>query len=190
MTTYNDLKAGAHVHMREPHAMVHRGNKFLAWFYEPTLSDGETMNISFKTPTDREIHFRYGVGSPYDGHIELLEGTTFSGWEGFSVINRNRQRSAPIYNFGHVLAEFPNGLVGTGQVLLNPAITDSGEVIDRLDWYGHSFNEGHEENPEQEFVLKEDTNYTIMLTNDSNQYTGGRISIDFYEVPERNYDSN
>jgi hypothetical protein len=142
------------------HAYIHDGKQFYA-YHKADITAGATLKFTFTTPaasTGKYVHFRPSVISSSGDKLSMTMTeipTSVSGGSAMTAYNRNRLSTATC---GCALAS-------------GVTLTESATVVDASFIGGGTgvggTRSGAEAQENDEIVLKQDTVYSITLTNDS-----------------------
>jgi len=156
------------------HHFIHEGSHFTAF---AVVTNGASLSISFKTPSDIEVHVIHSINTESKAHIEILEDVTVTATSGTEVTIFNRNRSSNISS--KLLQNKSGSFVANGKVLKDATITGGTAVDTYYTFTGK--NVGMRRRDNNEFVCKKDTEYTIKLTSDDGN-KGLYIQLDWYEL--------
>jgi hypothetical protein len=185
MTSFNDLKAGAHVNIDERHAQTHRGKNFHSWILDRTLSSGQAIGLGFRTPDNHEVHLDIEYTAQGAATLEVIEDCSWNPIADVNIFNKNR------------IINTPSRLkAGPGEnTTLNRTSRTTGEnggttIFSETVFFDPKMPKTL--GPDKELDLAKDTPYVVKLTADvdNNQ---GYLCLHWYElqdVPYRKARSN
>jgi hypothetical protein len=149
------------------HSEVHKGDGF-SHTEKHAIANGASFDVLMINPAGNRPHFRsltIADGAPMD--VELFEGTTVSAnGSTMGVLNTDRN-SANTNNM---------------TLFSGPTITDDGSLIEFNFVVGDRKAGGTAESPVLEWILKEDTNYLLRVTNNSGGASDFAHNLFWYEV--------
>lgn len=149
------------------HWRVHNQSAYVAHTFNSNLSASTSIILQIKTDS-RRVHMSFEVDATLSGTILWREGDTITDGSGTSVISYNLDRSSD----------------KTSTVILkkDPTITVAGTIL-RTVYAGSSQSTkiGGSIKSGTEYILKSNTNYTILFTADANN-TSAVITAVWYEV--------
>lgn len=155
------------------HHQIHEGKH-----YSITKSESSVSSISFSFKTGGDCaHMIYLFSSVSASYIQIKEGVSITATTGtqLNIINRNRNSSNQ-----SCLLDNKSGSFGANDKILQDATTSGGTVIHTDEVFGATpTGKGYRE--ENEFLLKQDTEYEIILTS-SGAAQNLHLKIDWYEV--------
>ena len=133
------------------HHEIHGGSHF-CMYINKNIPNGWTYNVAFTTPnTTSWIHMLFNVGVELEAEIILYEWvTSFTWWTAVTPINNNRNSATAS---GITDMEFDTTVTLWTPVILATAVEGSWKNF----WWG-SRND-------QEFILKQNTKYYMLVTN-------------------------
>lgn len=167
-------KAGMLPTIDDLHSRIHNGDVFSISRQVSSLADSASSLLQITTPADYGIHLKEAMIWVSDSPClyEIVESPTLTdGTSEVSSHNRNRQSSltalTKVYHdptgiSGGTVIESVNFGTGAG-----PAAVFSGDFILRLEW-----------------LLKQEKNYLIRLTNNSGSSIDVSFNIDWYELSD------
>ena len=165
-----DSETGFITNIMSDHNYIHQGKALTAIINTGSIS--AAYKIGFKTPTvasGKDVHFRpVGITTSADYvDIKLYEGDSFSGGSAVTPINRNRQSSTVT-----TMQSFSKGVTSTptGTIIYETGVGTSGIAAAKA---------GGGSASEHELILKQNTDYVMVLTPDA--ATTVVISIFWYE---------
>uniref|UniRef100_A0A6M3J5Y7 Uncharacterized protein n=1 Tax=viral metagenome TaxID=1070528 RepID=A0A6M3J5Y7_9ZZZZ len=160
------------------HHEIHDGDSFHVAVVDTVMADTETLIVAFKTPSGAKLsHMVFGWSIKAAGHVDLVEGPTWTTNTGTVIVPRNRLRSGGTSTLTEDKTATP--AYTAGGVLLNPTGLAGGTTI-TLGYGFASKTAGNQGSHDTEWVLKAATAYAIVLTADANS-NGGFIELDWYE---------
>lgn len=151
------------------HSRVHRGLAYLATTVDTSMNLNDTLVLAFKTPTPTTSlvpHLALFYSAKAAGHIDILEGPTWTAGTGSQnpIINRNRNLQVS----SSLLEDTSGSFLATGNMILNPTITDAGTAIRTLYEFAakHSGTGTLGTLDQEEIVLDYGNTYAIRFTAD------------------------
>jgi len=165
----NVTVGGGIVTIDSAHARVHLGEHFRANDQESLATTATFTYLMITAATPTFTHWGFKFESETEEGITVYEGATVSGnGTSISIVNSNRNNSNP----------------GTLAIYATPTVTGNGTIIYRLLIPGSGLapSSGAVEGSEDEFILKQNTNYIVGVHN-YGSLTGIHV-IDFkwYEI--------
>lgn len=155
------------------HHEIHEGNHYEVRINKD-VPNGGTYNLAFTTPnTTKWIHMIFGVDVELQADIILYENiTSFTGGTAVTPINNNRNS---VNTSGITDMEFDTTATVGSPTTLAHLVLGSGRVV------------GGMARGAEEFVLKQNTTYYLLITN---QATGAanetNITLNWYEHTDKN----
>ena len=151
------------------HHEIHAGSSFVAHHVQE-VANGGTINVTIKTPnTTKWAHLLWLVGTELESELRFYEGSTVAAATGGTITPKNRNRNS--------------ASTSTCVVMGTPTVGTVGDLLfaDHLGGGSASARFGGENRGEQEWVLKQNTTYTVQLVNmtTSNNYMA--VALDWYE---------
>lgn len=161
------------------HHEVHEGNSY---FIATLLATGGAAlrSISFKTGIGRQLHLIINWNTESKATLTLTEGTAITATTGTQAQIYNKDRNSA--RMSNVLNNKSGAFVADGKVLID-ATTVGGTVIRTLGTWSDR-KQGSKDRGTFEKILKQDTEYEILITsNDGNKGLG--LELNWYEhTPE------
>jgi hypothetical protein len=141
---------GSVVSIDPAHDQVHRGQSFLTYDYKE-LPNGAVGDYIFKVPAmyPKQVHFVLQAENTLEALYQFYEGTTVSAY-GVEMPSFNRNRNS--------------SKVALMKLYVGPSITSVGTLLFQAK-VGLDKSYGGTVRSEQEFVLKDNTNYLLRVTN-------------------------
>ena len=160
---------GGQVTIDFEHYLIHEGQSFVAC-HTQDLPTGEHENVLLRTPnTTKRIHLLMKHDTEGEAHLLFAEGVgVSSSGSGIPVYNRDRNSST----------------VNTMMVCASASLSSTGDVIWQEHW-GSGRTEGGGVRTANEFILRQNTNYLLHITNmasPGNNYVSTRFN--WYEVED------
>ena len=158
-----------------PHHEIHEGDSFVS-DHEATLASAGTIVLSFKTSdTAKWAHMVFMARASGEANILIIENPTITAGTGtlHPVYNRNRN-SATVTT----LSDSSTGSFVAGNITLGA--TQSGGTVIYDEHFGSGQKVGGSSVGRDEFILKQNTNYTIILTSEAAANDCETI-LDWYE---------
>jgi len=159
------------------HHEIHAGSNYRVQAYDDAIGNGGTLTISFRTPnTTKEAHMLWEFVHEGDMTMSVLEGTTLTNSTGTDVACQNSNRNSTNTSM----------LLGVGQAtdtagyVTKNATYANGSIISLKRNYA-TRNEGTSGARRAEVIMKTNTNYTFVLTNNETSVQGGQIRLEWYE---------
>jgi hypothetical protein len=153
------------------HSRIHQGKFFEASIQKASLSAGGTYNISFTTPVSGYMHYRQAqiTCSADNLTADFYEGNTISGGATATAFNRNRNNTA----------------AATLSIVTSANITADGTLIQKTFIGGgsgiSSTRSGGSLSQENEWVLDQNKNYNLRLTNGGTGANTVNVNLVWYE---------
>jgi len=146
---------------------AHEGHAFTTGAADITLADTETLNIAFRTCEHaHKVHLYPEFTTLVGGYCDLLEAPTWDTGSGVltNIINRKRSRT-PIQSDLEQDDSATPVFVKTNQVLTNVDNLAGGTILCRRYAWGEKGKvEAGGFRAENEFLLREDTQYAVRFT--------------------------
>jgi hypothetical protein len=149
------------------HHEIHSGSSFAAHYIQDVAGSG-TINVTITTPnTTRWAHMLWVVGTELEAELRFYEGSTITGGGTITPYNRNRNSST----------------TATCSVRGTPTVGTVGTLIfaDHLGGGSASARFGGENRGVNEWVLKQNTTYTVQLVNMTGNANYMAVALDWYE---------
>lgn len=167
--SHHDLKQHDNflIRLAEPHARIHAGQHYEAHINSPTLADGDSVEMFFRTPdTSVRCHAVVAFSGELGGVGQVRESATVSlSGSVVTIFNNNRNSSNE----------------STAAVRSSPTLTSSGTQLGHFNvGGGFQGRDPGESGSRQEWILKQGTIYifrytSIAATNEA------EIEVAFYE---------
>ena len=157
------------------HQKIHKGVSFVSTF-EATLSTDGTISLSFRTPdTTQWAHLTFFGRASGEANIMLIENPTITLETGTlqPAFNRNRN-SANVTT----LSDSSTAAWTPGNITLDA--TQSGGTVIYEEHFGAGQTRGGATTGREEFMLKPNEEYVILLTSEANT-NDCEIILDWYE---------
>ena len=153
------------------HHEIHRGS-FYRVDFQKEVANGGTMIIGLTTPdTTKWLHFRPAVDVEVEASIILYENVT-SITGGTAYVPRNANR--------------PSANVSVATVVTDPTINTTGAVILEDLVLGSAKSAGGNSEATHEWVLKQNTRYALIVTNQTTGATNEcNIRLSWYEHTDK-----
>jgi len=168
-----------------PHHEVHEGDAFAVEYADDTMADTDTITLAFKTPnTTTRIHLTIEFSVLVGGHVELHEDATWTTNTGTLRTIYNRKRLASMTS--SVLLEDKTAtptFTATDAVLYNPT-SPSGTIIHTVYAWGLKSRPTMSSREIEEWILKPNTAYAVILTADGNS-NAAQLILDWYEHTDK-----
>lgn len=153
------------------HHEIHMGSFYRAGF-QKDIPNGGTAIVAITTPdTTKWLHFRPAVDIELEAAIMLYENPT-SVTGGTSVTPRNANRN------------YTDSSVAT--VVTDPTIDTTGAVVIGNQVLGSGKSSGGNASAEFEWVLKQNTTYVLVVTNQATGANETNIRLAWYEHTNKN----
>jgi hypothetical protein len=150
------------------HHEIHAGSHFTT-HAEATLASDATLSISITTPnTTKWAHMVVRARSSGEANIDFLEASTYSAGSALTAQNRNRN-SANTTTLTAIVKDATNDDTGSSFYMEH---FGSGQVV------------GGTSRGDQEWVLKQNTKYSFLLTSEANS-NDCEIILDWYEQQDK-----
>ena len=154
------------------HHEIHSGSYYRAGFQKEIPNDGGTAIWAITTPdTTKEIHFRPAVDVELQAAIQFYENPT-SVTGGTSITPRNANRN------------FADASVAV--VVTDPTINTAGAIVLGNLVEGSGKSSGGNASSAYEWVLKRNTKYVLVVTNEANATNECNIRNIWYEHTNKN----
>jgi len=153
------------------HHEIHSGSSFVAHHIQEVANAG-TINVTIKTPnTTKWAHMLWIIGTELESELRFYEGSTITGGGTITPKNRNRNSSA----------------VSTCVVMGTPTVGTVGSLLfaDHLGGGSASARFGGENRADNEWVLKQNTTYTVQLVNMTGSNNQMSVALDWYEHTDK-----
>lgn len=150
------------------HSEVHEGDTFATGAVDITLANTETLALAFKTMAGtKRAHLVMEFSTLTGGHIELIEGPTWTNQTGTKNPIHNRKREASMKSSGLLEDQAQAEFVASDNVILNPAVLAGGTALHTVYGFGkkEKFPAGGRDLTE--WLLKPDTQYAVKFTSDA-----------------------
>lgn len=163
------------------HHEIHEGDSFHCCGTDTELADEATLILTFKTPAGtKRVHMLHSFVTLTGGHLEILEGATWTNQTGTKQPIFNRKREASMNNSGILEDQAQAGFVASNNMILNPDSVAGGTAIHTHYAYGaKNFYSGQGRELE-EFILKPATQYAFKFTADA-AANAAQMMLNFYE---------
>ena len=148
------------------HHEIHSGSSYRT-SYIVELSNGASQDILVTTPdTTKWAHMTLLVNTKLEAAVYIYENPTITGaGTGVTTYNRNRNVST----------------AATTVVTHTPSVSATGAVLIWADHVGTGKSSGSESHSQDEFVLKQNEQYLIRVTNATSSANYVAIHVDWYE---------
>ena len=149
------------------HHEIHSGSSFVAHHIQDVTASG-TINVTITTPnTTRWAHMLWIIGTELEAELRFYEGSTATGGTTITPMNRNRNSSG----------------TSTCVVMGTPTVGTVGSLIfaDHLGGGAASARFGGETRGDHEWVLKQNTTYTVQMVNMTGSANYMSVALDWYE---------
>jgi hypothetical protein len=163
------------------HHKIHNEQHHVVTVVDTSMGATDTLILAFKTHATKQIHVVIFPNFKAAGHIEIIEGPTWTTNTGVQVTARNRNRISS--NVPPIQGDGGAGGFVEGEIVENPTGLSGGTVIPVDYSFVGNFAESRPRD-NNEFILKKNTQYAIRLTADA-ATNAGFIKLDFYETTEK-----
>jgi len=156
------------------HHEVHEENSFNVC---ATAAATASKSISFKTGTGKQLHIILSYATESAAHVEVKEGVAITATSGTEdvIINRDRNSS----KISTVLQNKSGAFVADNKVLIDATTVGGTIIADHKTWSTKHY--GVQRRGNGEWILKEDTEYEIILTSDDGS-KGLHLELNWYEI--------
>jgi hypothetical protein len=154
------------------HHEIHSGSSYVASYIQDVTGAG-TINVTIKTPdTASWAHMLWHVGTELESELRFYEGSTAAA-DGGTITPQNRNRNSTKTSACVVMGTPTVGTVGS---LL---------FADHLGGGAASARFGGENRADNEWVLKQNTTYTVQLVNMTGSNNQMSVALDWYEHTDK-----
>lgn len=158
------------------HKAIHDGISY-AVIHQATKASAETLIVSFKTPdTTARLHFFIKARASGEANFVFLEESVVTAGSGTEKATINRDRNSS--NTSVIIDNADPATVGN--ITLDGTITDDGTIIFE-EHFGSGKSVIGQSRGDNEFILKQNTQYAIRLTSEANG-NDVELILDYYEV--------
>lgn len=156
-----------------PHHEVHEGNSFNVC---SSVAAEVLRSVSFKTSNGKRMHLVINYNTESSAHIELKEGVTITATTGTeqAVINRDRNSGKK----AELLSNKSGAWLASNMVLIDATVGGGSAILTKYSWTNK--DAGTQLRGSAEWILKEDTEYEILLTSDDGA-KGLDLELSWYE---------
>ncbi len=163
----------------QPHHEIHDGESYIT-DAEETLASSGTLVFTFRTPnTTKWIHLVIYARASGEANINLVENPTITVSTGTSQAAHNRNRNSANVT---TLSDSSSGSWVPGSITLGA--TQSGGTTIYTEHIGSGKNIGGSTPDRMEFILKQNEDYTIILTSEA-ATNDCELILDWYEHTNR-----
>ena len=163
----SDKLTNASVTIDYPHHEIHDGELYEVCFYDATLANTASINISTPNPIGATAHFTFDGGCGGDALLELLEGATVTGGDAATAVNMNRN-----YDDSAISVVTDTTLGGTPTTLVAEFLPGG----QRQQAAGASGGT----RPGLEWITNPAKSYAVRITNLSGAEKPASIAVNFY----------
>ena len=163
------------------HHELHEGASFIVCNPDTSMASADTMVFAFKTPAGiKRVHMLISYATLSGGHLELIEGPTWTNQSGSLKPIYNRKREASMSSSVLLEDSGQAAFTATDNIILNPTGLAGGTLIHCRYTFGSKNIGPGADRGTNETILKPDTQYAVMLTSDvaSNK---GYMELNWYE---------
>ncbi len=163
------------------HHEIHSGSSYFTQASDLALADEGTLVLAFKTPDTTEWgHFIATFITNGDANLDGIEGATWDNQSGSQnpIYNRNRN---PGNSSAMLEDESSAGFLATDNVILNPTSLAGGTIIDSVYTFGEKEKAEGGTRGVLEWILKQDTQYAIRVTNNAGGENKIQLKLNWYE---------
>ena len=172
------------------HSEIHAGCAFTAHFSNTVTNNGEMTVIAFNTPdTTKWAHLTISVGTTGVAYIGLYENPSIDVDEGtqLTIYNRNRNSAVASTLLSIETAPVANKLTSFNETQAADAnITTTTELAYMLIGAWEKKTVGGNVRGVQEWVLKQDQQYAILVLSGTDDTVIHSITLDWYEHTDKN----
>lgn len=163
------------------HFGIHAGEHYHAAIADESMSNGNVLVLAFKTPnTSKYIHLLTIFGSKVGGHVEILEGGSWTRAQQSTVnIIQDERNSSNTSGLLEKAAQtdFTATSKLQGSFVALQSLQNTTTIYE--DWlFSHGHIDGNRD--VNEIVLKKDEEYVVRYTSDGNS-NAGFIRLEWYE---------
>ncbi len=163
------------------HHEIHEGDAFHSGGVDTSMANTDTLILAFKTPPGtKRVHILHSFVTLTGGHLEIIEGLTWTNQTGTKQAILNRKREASMDSSGMLEDQAQAGFVASDNMILNPTGLSGGTVIHTHYAYGEKNFFAGQGRGTEEFILKPDTQYAFRFTADAAS-NAAQIMLNFYE---------
>lgn len=163
------------------HHEIHEGDSFHVDAEDTSLANAATIIIAFKTMAGtKRAHMTGAFSTLVGAHVELTEGPTWDNQSGTLLPIYNRKREGSMGSSGLLEDQAQAGFVASDNMILNPTTVAGGTIISTLFAFGSKHSGGSQARGVDEWILKPETQYAIILTADG-AANAAQLIIDWYE---------
>jgi hypothetical protein len=163
------------------HHEIHEGDSFTCNAIDLTLASAATMSLAFKTPSGtKRAHVIHRFITLTGGHVEIIEGPTWTNQTGTKQPIYNRKREASMGSSGMLEDQAQAGFVASDNMILEPGSISGGTVIHTSYAFGRKNQFTGASRETDEILLKPATQYVYKFTSDAADNSAHMI-LDWYE---------
>ena len=175
-----DQGSSALVGVSFAHHNLHAGKSYEVTAVDLSMQDTDKLIVAFRTGATGNVHLLIEFATTIGGHLELIEGPTWTTNTGTATTVYNRRFDSS--NTSLIEEDKSDTPAWTaGAVLVNPTGLSGGTVKDvRYLLAANAAREGGARRGTSEWVLAPSTQYAVKYTADGNS-NGGFVSLTWYE---------
>ncbi len=163
------------------HHEIHEGDSFHCGSIDTAMGNTDTLIIAFKTPSGtKRVHMFHSFITLTGGHLEIIEGPTWTNQTGTKQPVYNRKREASMSSSALLEDQAQAGFVASDNMILNPTGLSGGTAIHTHYAYGQKNQFTGRGRDTEENILRPDTQYAIKFTSDAAS-NAAQMLLDFYE---------
>lgn len=164
------------------HYAIHEGIGYSVSEWKDAAGTGGTLGISFLTSTAASstyLHLLYRVDVEGESTLEIFEGVTMATSTGTDKAPCNRRR------YGVIPTSIVAGTAGTAYTTNRYTVDGTVSVAATaiITQKIGAGKDGGAEDASHEFVLKDNTEYLVLVTNNNAQASMTNIALSWFEVP-------
>ena len=170
------------------HHEIHAGNTFTIYFANTTAGTAtQRTGLYIKTPLGpREIHMIFSGSASLASQLSLHEAPTLTadaGTGGVAIYNRDRNSSETSIVFDNAASPAVNKFTTLVEADINGGSWNAGTTLRSFPLVAGSGPKpvGGDKRGEQEYILKFNTSYVLMLTGLTSTATNHLLLMDWYE---------
>jgi hypothetical protein len=157
--------------LNSSHIQGHKGNGYIAGYYDAAIVNNGTMDIFILMSADRSAHAIWDIAVSADFTFQLFESIVVSGnGTGLSELNRARYSSN---TSNHQIFHTPAGVNVSAATAFPIKFIPGGS--------GGIATGGQDGGFDREVILKKGLNYLFRLTNISGQTNKASLTLEWYE---------
>lgn len=167
------------------HHEAHEGDAFETTAVDTAMGDGDDIVLAFKTPAGtKRMHLLVEFATAAGGHVDILEGPTWTNQSGSLNPIFNRKREVSMGSSGVLEDQAQAGFVASDNMILDPTSLAGGTLIHTHYTFGSNKTPATGRGV-TEWLLKPDTQYAIRITADGVS-NGCQLRLEWYEHTDSN----